>query len=96
MSIGSLVSSYLLANRRRKFWMFSLVALVLGSSYYICSHAGAPPRRVSVLVELFTSEGCSDCPPADQVLAQLAQRDLIDGVDVIAMSEHVDYWNRLG
>ena len=97
MSIGSLVSSYLLADRRRKFLMFSMVALVLGSSNYICcSHAGTPPRRVSVLVELFTSEGCSDCPPADQVLAQLAQRDLIDGVDVIAMSEHVDYWNRLG
>ena len=97
MSIGSFVSSYFLANGMRKFWIFSLVALVLGSSYYICcSHAEAPLRQVSVLVELFTSEGCSDCPPADQVLAQLAQRDLIDGVDVIAMSEHVDYWNRLG
>lgn len=48
----------------------------------------------SIVVELFTSEGCSSCPPADEWLRALAGG--AGGVPIIALSEHVDYWNRLG
>ena len=50
-----------------------------------------PAAADPVVVELFTSQGCSACPPADEMLGELADRD-----DVIALSLHVDYWDWIG
>ena len=61
--------------------------LALGLAPQFAGAADGPPT----VVELFTSQGCSSCPPADAYLGELAKRD-----DVVALSFHVAYWNRLG
>jgi hypothetical protein len=62
-----------------------LAALLLAAASP-AAQAGEP-----VVVELFTSQGCPSCPPADELLAELADRD-----DIVALSLHVDYWDYLG
>lgn len=54
-----------------------------------------PADRPFIIVELFTSEGCSSCPPADQLLTEIINTNY-DTVDVIGLSFHVDYWDYIG
>src|SRR5258708_40193044 len=67
----------------------------LGDGVRLGAAPGSTPRSM-VVVELFTSEGCSSCPPAADVLSQLAHRQPVAGVGVLPPGEHVDYWGRLG
>src|SRR5262245_11482825 len=64
-----------------------LLAAVLA----LCCPAAARPQQRPLVVELFTSEGCSSCPPAEAYIGQLSAR-----ADVVALAFHVDYWDDLG
>lgn len=72
--------------------------LATTTSFLAVDNCHAQPNRQAgfAVVELFTSQGCSSCPPADRVLAKLKQRAAEEGLTVFPLSMHVDYWNRLG
>jgi hypothetical protein len=73
-----------------------LVGRTIGPEAVTPRAATAQDAMIPVVVELFTSEGCSSCPPADQLLAKLEAEQPIRNVEIIALEQHVDYWNNGG
>ncbi len=74
--------------------LFPLLRAVHASAQ--ATPAAALPTPKAVLVELFTSEGCSSCPPADELLRQISGHTTTAGQLIVGLSEHVSYWNGLG
>lgn len=68
-----------------------LAAVLLCAAASFCPAPSFAADPAPIVVELFTSQGCNSCPPADAVLGELARRD-----DVLPLSFHVTYWDRLG
>jgi hypothetical protein len=77
----------------------ALVILAIAGIYVsiMLAKTTAPdvPRK-AVVVELFTSEGCSSCPPADELLGHLRQELSTKNIQVVPLGFHVDYWDGLG
>src|SRR6266699_3078020 len=82
-------SAYGLGMRLGSF--FTGVFLLVAFAFAGLARAGQPQVPRPILVELFTSQGCSDCPAADRIVGELAKRK-----DVIALSLPITYWDMLG
>src|ERR1700740_1768254 len=76
-----------------------LVVAIAGASAEQSAPAKGTSKRADrtpVIVELFTSEGCSTCPPADALLKKLDEQQPVPNAEILVLGEHVDYWNYIG
>jgi hypothetical protein len=79
--------------KRRIHAVLAIALLLPMASWAACDVTSGP--TTAALIELYTSEGCSSCPPADRRLSQFPSRDY-SLKQVVPISLHVDYWDNLG
>src|SRR5258708_37502591 len=83
--------------RMRRFAALAVLALAgIYISTMVAKTTQAGPPQKAVVVELITSEGCSSCPPADELLGHLSHDLAAKNIQVIPLGFHVDYWDGLG
>ena len=78
---------------QRPFALIILIAILPGISF---AQNPTPESKTPVVVELFTSGGCSSCPPADALLAKMDKEQPVSNAEIIVLEEHVDYWEKGG